>query len=135
MSEYAMTPRNNSKALTSMISGITGWAVWIFSLCFNLTLGWIITAATLGLASLCLIPLGCLPLIAWVVAVITGHMGVSEIRRTGEGGRGMAISGLIMGYVGLGITLLTICVITILIATGTSVGILDQILQNLDIQY
>jgi hypothetical protein len=135
MSELSMTPRNNSKALTSMICGITGWVIWLATLCFNLTLGWIITAATLGLASLCLIPLGCLPLIAWLVAIITGHMGMSEIRRTGENGRGMAISGVVMGYVGLGLTLAAICVITILIATGASVGIFDEILRNLDIQY
>ena len=36
-----------------------------------------------------------------VVAIVLGHIGVSQTRRTGEGGRGMAIAGLVLGYAGL----------------------------------
>jgi hypothetical protein len=35
-----------------------------------------------------------------IVAVITGHIALSQIRRTGEAGRGMALAGLILGYAG-----------------------------------
>lgn len=35
-----------------------------------------------------------------IVAVITGHLALSQIKRTGEAGRGMALAGLIIGYVG-----------------------------------
>lgn len=33
-------------------------------------------------------------------AVITGHISLSQIRRTAEQGRGMALAGLIIGYIG-----------------------------------
>ena len=36
-----------------------------------------------------------------LVAVITGHIALSQIKKTGEKGRGFAIAGLIIGYVGI----------------------------------
>ena len=42
-----------------------------------------------------------LPGVASLVAVICGHIGLGQISRTNEGGRGMGIAGLIMGYVGV----------------------------------
>ncbi|MEV4673282.1 MULTISPECIES: DUF4190 domain-containing protein [Actinomadura] len=33
-----------------------------------------------------------------VLAVIFGHVSLSQIKRTGEGGHGMAVTGLILGY-------------------------------------
>jgi peptidyl-prolyl cis-trans isomerase B (cyclophilin B) len=36
-----------------------------------------------------------------LVAVITGHIALHQIKRTGEGGRGLAIAGVTLGYVGL----------------------------------
>ena len=35
-----------------------------------------------------------------VLAVVMGHMALSEIRKTGERGRGLALAGLILGYLG-----------------------------------
>lgn len=34
-------------------------------------------------------------------AVICGHLALSQIKKTGEGGRGLAIAGLVLGYLGL----------------------------------
>ncbi|MEN9621068.1 MAG: hypothetical protein RL499_1261 [Actinomycetota bacterium] len=34
-------------------------------------------------------------------AVICGHIALSQIKKTGENGRGLALAGLILGYVGL----------------------------------
>lgn len=42
-----------------------------------------------------------LPLIASVVAVVLGHMARGQIRRTGEQGSGMAVAGLVLGYLGI----------------------------------
>lgn len=42
------------------------------------------------------------PLLAGVLAVIFGHVARGQIRQTGEGGGGMAIAGLILGYLNLG---------------------------------
>ncbi|MFA1546362.1 DUF4190 domain-containing protein [Actinomadura chokoriensis] len=33
-----------------------------------------------------------------VLAIIFGHVSLSQIKRTGEGGHGMAVTGLILGY-------------------------------------
>ena len=35
-----------------------------------------------------------------LVAVITGHIALSQIKKRAEGGRGLAIAGLIIGYLG-----------------------------------
>ncbi|WP_373740825.1 DUF4190 domain-containing protein [Neisseria sp.] len=42
-----------------------------------------------------------LPFIGSIVAVITGHIARRKIRRTGQDGSGLALAGLILGYIGL----------------------------------
>ena len=39
----------------------------------------------------------------WIslVGVITGHLALSQIKKTGEQGHGLALAGVIIGYVGL----------------------------------
>lgn len=41
-----------------------------------------------------------------VAGVVCGHIALSQISRTGEQGRGLALTGVIIGYVGIGIGLL-----------------------------
>lgn len=41
------------------------------------------------------------PLIGGMVAVISGHMAHSQIKRSGEGGAGLATAGLVLGYIHL----------------------------------
>jgi hypothetical protein len=36
-----------------------------------------------------------------VVAIVCGHVALNQIQRSGEAGRGMAIAGLVLGYLGL----------------------------------
>lgn len=36
-----------------------------------------------------------------IVAVICGHISLNQIKKTGEGGRIMAIIGLVLGYLGI----------------------------------
>lgn len=50
-----------------------------------------LATASLVVSLLCCAPLG----------VIFGHIAISQINRTGEGGRGLALAGLIIGYVGM----------------------------------
>ena len=38
------------------------------------------------------------PILGGIIAVILGHTARGQIRRTGEGGNGMAVAGLILGY-------------------------------------
>ena len=39
--------------------------------------------------------------IGFIAGIICGHISLSQIKKTGEQGRGMAIAGLIIGYVGI----------------------------------
>jgi Domain of unknown function (DUF4190) len=43
-----------------------------------------------------------------LVAVITGHIARQQIKRTGEAGGNLALAGLIVGYVAIGLTFLFI---------------------------
>ncbi|MDH7452588.1 DUF4190 domain-containing protein [Luteimonas composti] len=63
------TRQTSSLAVVSLVSGILGWSL--------------------------------LPLIGSIAAIITGHMARAEIRRAPErlDGDGMALAGLILGYV------------------------------------
>jgi hypothetical protein len=122
-----MAPRNNTMATVSLISSISGWVLLVLNLCVNfllLPMLTVITAGFGGLLYICTGCLGCLSPIAWLVAVITGHVGKGQIKQTGEGGDGQAAAGLIMGYIGLGLILLSICVIVILSIAGVSLPIL-----------
>ncbi|WP_156366247.1 peptidylprolyl isomerase [Agreia sp. Leaf335] len=58
-----------------------------------------------------------------LVAVITGHLALRQIKRTGEGGRGLAIAGVTIGYAGL---VAGIVVIAVLI-TGGIAAVNDQL--------
>jgi hypothetical protein len=63
---------------------------------------------TLAIVSLVMSILGffILPLIGSVVGIITGHIAKKQIDQTGEGGSGMAIAGLVVGYAGAAIMVL-----------------------------
>nr|WP_260149140.1 DUF4190 domain-containing protein [Microbacterium endophyticum] len=69
-----------------------------------------------------------LPLIASIVAVITGHISLKQLKSSGESGRALALSGTIIGWVGVGIWALVIVgfliffVFAIGIAASTSNG-------------
>jgi Domain of unknown function (DUF4190) len=41
-----------------------------------------------------------------VAAVITGHISLAQLKKTNESGRGLALTGLILGYVGIGLWVL-----------------------------
>ena len=55
------------------------------------------------------------PFIGSIVAVVTGHMSLSQIKRSGEGGHGLGLTGTILGWVGLALALLGIIFIAALI--------------------
>ena len=57
-----------------------------------------------------------------LVAIITGHIALSQIKKTGEQGRGLAIAGLIIGYVGLVAQIIFAIVWFAIIGTAVSTG-------------
>lgn len=88
---YPVRAKANGLALTSMILGIIG-----------ITVG------------LCLIFFPVMP----ILAVVFGHIGLTQIRKTGAPGRGYAIAGLVTGYIGIALAVLWL--IGTIIGTFTS---------------
>ncbi len=54
-----------------------------------------------------------------VVGLILGHVALSQIRRTGEQGHGMALAAVIIGWVLTGIGVLTVAILLTLVLTRT----------------
>lgn len=122
-----MPDQINRLALSSMIAGIAGWVLGLIGVCLYLALGFV----TFGVSTFCLAPFLLVPPIAWIAAVVTGHMGIKQIKddRVAGGARGMAIVGLISGYLGLVVTCL-LTVVPILMAIGVSIPVVDGILRE-----
>lgn len=57
-----------------------------------------------------------------LVGVILGHIALNQIKRTGEGGRGLAIAALIIGYIGLAAWIIVILVWIIALASLSAVS-------------
>jgi hypothetical protein len=49
-----------------------------------------------------------IPILAPIAGIITGHLAMGQIKRTGEAGHGLALAGTIIGYALTGLTLLVV---------------------------
>lgn len=65
-----------------------------------------------------------LPFIGTIVALITGYSARKDIRDSNGGvkGEGMALVGIILGYVSLGLVIVPVCIIAILALLGPAIG-------------
>src|SRR5436190_1276484 len=81
-------PQNSNMAVISLIAGITGLTVF--------------------------------PIIGSLVAVILGHMAKGEINRSGGqlGGGGLATAGLVLGYLGLVLSVGGLCIFGAILGFG-----------------
>lgn len=52
-----------------------------------------------------------LPFFASIVAIVCGHVARSQIRKTGEQGDGLALAGMVLGYIGVAIPILIVAII------------------------
>ena len=75
-----------------------------------------ITSLICGIAQFMFGPLATIP------AVVCGHVARNQIRRTGEQGAGMALAGLILGWIGVGFTVLVVLAAVLLVAAASSGG-------------
>lgn len=79
----------------------------------------------LAVASLVLSILGLvwiLPVIGSIAGVIMGHSSLRQIAQRGEGGRGMAMAGTIIGWIGIGLSVLGVIFFVSLIAIAAEGG-------------
>jgi hypothetical protein len=85
--------KTSTLAIISLIGGITGWTV--------------------------------LPFLGAIVAVITGHMAQSEIKKSGGmiTGKGMAIAGLILGYLAIAGGICALCLFILLPLAGLGISL------------
>jgi hypothetical protein len=51
-----------------------------------------------------------------VLGIIFGHVALPQIERTGEEGRGLAIAGMVLGYIGVAITVILLIVTRVALA-------------------
>jgi hypothetical protein len=51
-----------------------------------------------------------LPLVGGVAAIVCGHIAQKQVRETGEEGAGLAVAGLVLGYLNLVASVLFVCV-------------------------
>ncbi|HVM70745.1 MAG TPA: DUF4190 domain-containing protein [Anaerolineales bacterium] len=124
-------PVPNKLARTSLILGLVGWFFYLLQFCFDLTVGLLLTAMTGGTSAICSFVLDFLPLVAWLAGILAGHVALGQIRQTGAPGRSQAIWGLVLGYVGMTLTILFFVVVIILVISGVSVGLLDKVIPML----
>lgn len=74
------------------------------------TSGLAVASLILGIAGIVL-SFAVFTLLASVAAVVTGHMALKRIREnSGFGGRGLAIAGLVLGYIGAAILAITLLI-------------------------
>jgi hypothetical protein len=87
----------------------------------------------MGVGSICVIPLGLIPYLGWIPAVVTGHMAIKQLNEEGniERGRGMALTGLISSYLALGLTLISCLLLAVLTVAGVSVPFIEEIIRQL----
>ena len=60
-----------------------------------------------------------LPLVGSVAGAIMGHIALGQIERTGEGGRGMALAGVIIGWAGVALLLLGVLFLFFVVAVSS----------------
>jgi hypothetical protein len=59
-----------------------------------------------------------LVLVFYPVGIALGHVARGQIKRTGEGGRGLATAALVIGYLQVAVTVGVIAVAAFLVAAG-----------------
>lgn len=67
--------------------------------------------------------------IAFLVGIVTGHIALSQIKKRHEGGRGLAMAALIIGYVMIGLSLLVL-IIVLVVFGAAFFAILEGILSG-----
>jgi hypothetical protein len=58
-----------------------------------------------------------------VIPIVFGHISLSQIKKTGEQGRGMAIAGLVLGYLALvAIVIIIVAAVALVVSAASMPG-------------
>lgn len=109
-----MKRTTNSMAIYSMIISILSWCLNIFIL----IIGSFLSVLTLGISAICFLPLSCMVPLGWLFSIFLGHLALIKIKITNQEGRGMAIAGLVLGYLGIGLILVGVIFLLVLVIFG-----------------
>jgi hypothetical protein len=120
----------NRLATTSLSLGLVGWTIYILQWCFDLTIGLLLATFTAGVSAVCSTILDVVPFVLWLVGIVTGHVALSQIKRSGSPGRDRAVWGLVLNYFGLFFIGIFVIIVAILIAAGIGVGLMDKVLPS-----
>ena len=110
----ASSPQNNPLSIASLVSGVAAWVIGGLGSC---------------LMSVVFVPLAFCTAILFlggnIAAAIMGHMARNQIRRSAgaQAGGGMALTGIVLGWSGVGITVLAGCgLILVAVLLGPAMG-------------
>ena len=114
-------------ANTSLTFGLAGWVLYILQWCFDLTIGLLLAAVTAGIGAACSTVLDILPFVLWIAGIVTGHVALGRLKFSAGVDRNRAIWGLVLGYSGLLLGMVTSICILLLIAAGIGAGLLGKV--------
>jgi hypothetical protein len=114
-------------ANTSLTLGLVGWSLYLLQWCFDLSIGFFLSAVTAGTSAVCSTIFDILPFILWLIGIVTGHVALGQISRYGGEGHGKAIWGLVLNYFGLFFIIIITMGILILLVFGIRAGWLDKL--------
>ena len=110
----ASSPQNNPLSIASLVSGVAAWVIGGLGSC---------------LMSVVFVPLAFCTAILFlggnIAAAIMGHMARNQIRRSAgaQAGGGMALTGIVLGWSGVGISVLAVCgLILVAVLLGPAIG-------------
>lgn len=78
---------------------------------------------TLAIVALVASLIGLVSGIGFLAGIICGHISLGQIKKTGEQGRGLAIAGLIIGYIGIVLSIIVTIVIFASLAAIYQTGV------------
>jgi hypothetical protein len=61
------------------------------------------------------------PVFGAIVAVVTGHLALGQIKRTGEPGREFAIAGLVLGWIHIALSVVVLAVVVSMFVFGFAI--------------
>ncbi|MBT2498703.1 DUF4190 domain-containing protein [Agromyces sp. ISL-38] len=78
---------------------------------------------TLAIVSLVASLVGFATGVGFIAGIICGHISLGQIKKTGEQGRGLALAGVIIGYIGIVLSIIVVIVVIAGLAALYSTGV------------